>query len=286
MSENQPPHIFDRNRVRLHRIRSASSFGEHDFIHRRVMSDIVDRLETVTRSFPRAVFYGAGDQISALTPSCGVGEILSLDSAARRLPHQETLNAVAEEEASPLAPACADLVVSMLTLHTANDLIAALGQARHALKPDGLFIAAIFGEETLANLRRSLYQAETEITGGVAARISPFASIQSFGDAMARVGFALPVLDLDRIRVRYEKPLKLVADLRGMGETAALADGGKALRRDVFARAMQIFSDSGGEEQFEIVYLTGWAPHDSQQKPLKPGTAQISLEEALRSRSD
>ena len=286
MSENQPPEIFDRNRVRLRRARSAASFSEHDFIHRRVMSDIVDRLETVTRPFPRAVFFGAGDHISALTPSCGVGQILSLDSAAQRLPCEGAFKTVAEEEASPLAPECADLIVSMLTLHSTNDLIAALGQARYALKPDGLFIAAIFGEETLANLRRSLYQAESEITGGVAARISPFASIQSFGDAMARVGFALPVLDLDRIRVRYETPLKLFADLRGMGETAALTDGGKAMRRDVFARAMQIFSDGGGEEQFEIVYLTGWAPHDSQQKPLKPGTAQISLKEALRSRAD
>ena len=164
------------------------------------------------------------------------------------------------------------------------DLIAALGQARYALRPDGLFIAAVFGEETLAALRRSLYQAESELTDGVSTRVAPFAAIQSFGAALTRAGFALPVVDIDKMRVRYGVPSKLIADLRGMGETAALASRGRLLRRDVFKRAMQIFSDNGGEEKFEIVYLTGWAPHESQQKPLKPGTAQVSLEQALKTK--
>ncbi len=283
MKETAPPHIFDRRRVRLRRERSTKLFDTHDFIHRRSMADIVDRLETVTRSFPRAVFAGAGELTSMLTPACGVDQIFSLDCASGRLPRMRSLAAVGEEEASPLACESVDLVVSLLTLHSANDLIAALGQARFALKPDGLFIAAIFGEETLASLRHALYQAEAELTGGVSARVAPFAAIQSFGAAMTRAGFALPVVDIDKIRVRYETPSKLVTDLQGMGETAPLAGRGKLLPHAVFQRAMQIFTERGSEEQFDIVYLTGWAPHESQQKPLKPGTAQTSLESALRS---
>jgi len=277
------PHIFDRRRVRLRRQRSAKVFGSHDFLHRRAMTDIVDRLETVTRGFPRAVFSGAGDFTAMLTPACGVEECFSLDTASGRLPHDKFLAVVADDEAPPLARESLDLVVSLLTLHSANDLIAALGQARFALKPDGLFIAAVFGEATLASLRQALYQAETELTGGVSARIAPFAAIQSFGAALTRAGFALPVVDVDKLRVRYSAPLKLIADLRGMGETSVLASRGRALRRDVFNRAMQIFVENGGEEQFEIVYLTGWAPHENQQKPLKPGSAQMPLSEALKS---
>lgn len=281
------PHIFDRQRIRQQRERSSRKFADHDFLHRRTMTDVVDRLETITRDFPRAVFSGAGALTQMLTPACGVGEIFSLDAAAGRLPRDKSLApslaAVADEEAPPLARESVDLVVSLLTLHSANDLIAALGQARFALRPDGLFIAAVFGEATLASLRQALYQAESELTGGVSARVGPFAAIQSFGAALARAGFALPVVDVDKVCVQYSTPLKLIADLRGMGETSALTSRGRPLRRDVFNRAMQIFVENGGEEQFEIVYLTGWAPHTSQQKPLQPGTAQMPLAEALRS---
>ena len=289
MESATAPHIFDRRRIRQQRERSSRHFAAHDFLHRRAMADIVDRLETVTRDFPRAVFSGAGALTQMLTPACGVGEIFSLDAAAGRLPRDKSLGpsltVVAEDEAPPLARESVDLLVSLLTLHSANDLIAALGQARFALKPDGLFIAAVFGEATLASLRKALYQAETELTGGVSARVAPFAAIQSFGAALSRAGFALPVVDVDKISVRYSAPLKLIADLRGMGETSALARRGRPLRRDTFNRAMQIFADQGGEEQFEIIFLTGWAPHASQQKPLQPGTAQMPLAEALKSQT-
>lgn len=283
MEPKSAPYIFDRQRVRLQRERSAKMFAMHDFLHRRAMADIVDRLETVTRDFPRAAFFGVGDLTALLTPTCGVGQLISLDCATGRLPKQKSLMAVADDETPPLARQSVDLIVSLLTLHTANDLIAALGQARFALKPDGLFIAAIFGEATLANLRQALYQAETELTGGVSARVAPFSTIQTMGAALTRAGFALPVVDIDKIGVRYSAPLKLIADLRGMGETSALASRGRLLRRNVFNRAMQIFVDNGGEENFEIIYLTGWAPHSSQQQPLKPGTAQLPLAEALKS---
>ena len=249
------------------------------------MTDIVDRLETVTRKFDRAVFIGAGELISMLTPSCGIGRIFSFDSAQGRLPNDRSLAAIADCEAPPLARESVDLIVSVLTLHSANDLISALGQARFSLKPDGLFVATLFGEQTLARLRQALYQAETELTNGVSARVAPFAAIQSCGAALTRAGFSLPVVDVDRLRVRYSAPLKLIADLRGMGETSALMSRARPLRRDVIGRAMRIFSDQGGEELFDIVYMTGWAPHESQQKPLRPGTAQMPLAKALKHRS-
>ncbi len=283
MPQQRPPQIFNRRRVRTQRERSGRLFKEHDFLHRRAMEDIVDRLETVTRDFPRAVFAGAGDLTSMLTPVCGVGHAVSLDCALTRLPRDTGCAAVADDEAAPLAGESIDLFVSLLTLHTANDLISALAQARFALKPDGLFIAALFGEGTLSRLRRALYQAESELTGGVSGRVAPFATVQDLGQALSRAGFALPVVDVDKIPVRYDQPRKLIADLRGMGETNVLINKPAPLRRGVAARAMEIFADQGGEENFDIIYLTGWAPHESQQKPLKPGSAEISLEQALKS---
>lgn len=254
------------------------------------MADVVDRLETVKRDFPRAAFSGLGDFASMLTSQCGVGEFFIMDSALARLPVGAEQRAgqriVADEEALPIAPQSLDLFVSLLTLHGVNDLIGALTQIRMALKPDGLFIGVLFGEDTLSQLRRAFYQAESELTGGVSARIAPFAAVQGAGQALSRAGFALPVADIDKVSVRYENPLKLIADLRGMGETQALASRGAPLRRDVFGRAMALFNDAGGEENFDIVYLTGWAPHESQQKPLRPGSAKASLEQAIITGSD
>lgn len=246
------------------------------------MVDVVDRLETVKRNFPQAAFSGAGDFASTLTPQCGVEELFIMDNAFARLPVSAKRRMVADEEALPIAPQSLDLFVSLLTLHGVNDLIGALTQIRMALKPDGLFIGVLFGEDTLHHLRHSLYQAESEITGGVSARIAPFAAVQDTGQALSRAGFALPVADIDKVSVRYENPLKLIADLRGMGETHALTSRGAPLRRDVFSRAMALFNDAGGEENFDVIYLTGWAPHESQQKPLQPGSAKASLETAIK----
>lgn len=281
MDPQSPPQIFNRSLSRLRRERSGARFDAHDFLHRRAMEDVVDRLETVKRDFPHAAFSGAGNFISMLTPACGVGTAISMDAAPARLGAQGA-RLVGDEEALPLAPQSLDLFVSLFTLHGANDLIGALAQIRASLKPDGLFVGVLFGEDTLANLRRALYQAESELTGGVAARIAPFAAVQDAGRALSRAGFALPVTDVDKVNVRYADPLKLVADLRGMGETHALASKAPPLRRDVFARAMALFAEAGGEESFNVVYLTGWAPHDSQQKPLRPGSAKASLEQAIK----
>jgi SAM-dependent methyltransferase len=282
-SMNEPPKIFDRRAMQLRRARSGRIFHSHDFLHRRAMDDIVDRLESVKRAFPLAVFVGAGRLTDMLTPACGVGAIFHADLSPARLPAGRA-GFAADEEDLPLAEGGVDLFVSVLTLHGANDLVGALAQARAALKPDGLFIAALFGAETLGNLRNALYKAETQSKGAASARVAPFASIQDCGQALARAGFALPVTDVDKVRVRYRSPINLVRDLRGMGETGALVNRPAPLPRIAAARAMEIFQEEGGEERFNIIYLTGWAPCESQQKPAKPGSAAMSLEAAVKSR--
>ncbi|WP_428410688.1 class I SAM-dependent methyltransferase [Hyphococcus sp.] len=279
-----PPQIFDRKLYARRRGRAAKSFGAHDFLHRRAMEDVIDRLESVNREFPLAAFDGAADLADLLTPACGVGDIVSLDLAPARLPAQGARLA-ADIEALPFKAQSLDLFVSLMTLHAANDLVGALAQARMALRPDGLFIAAVFGEETLRTLRAALYRAEAELTGGASARIAPFAGVRDYGAALQRAGFALPVADIDKVSVTYDDPLRLLRDLRGMGETRALKTKSAPLRPEVILRAMALFAEAGGTERFEIVYLTGWAPHESQQKPLKPGSAQISLKDAIKGAS-
>ncbi len=244
----------------------------------------MDRLESVNRRFPLAAFDGAGGLVSQLTLGCSVDDVISVDLAPARLP-AAGLRVAADPEALPIHPESLDLFVSMLTLHTANDLVGALAQIRMALKPDGLFIAAIFGEDTLTILRHALYAAESDLTGGVSARISPLAGVRDYGAALQRAGFALPVADIDKITVRYDAPHKLLADLRGMGETSVLKNRAPALRRDVLMNAVTRFADAGGTEHFDIVYLTGWAPHESQQKPLAPGSAITPLRDAIEDAS-
>lgn len=275
------PAIFDRSRIRRARARAAARFGDHDFLHRRAMADIVDRLETVTRSFETALFYGAGPLAAMLTPACGVGRIIAADSAPERL-CGESPCAAFDEERLPLAPERFDLIVSLLTLHTANDLIGALSQYRAALKPDGLFLAALFGEETLGAWKRALIAAESELTGGAAARLAPFAGVKDLGAALQRAGFSLPVADIDRVVVRYADATRLLRDLRGMGETGGMSVRSAPLRRDILARALGLFSAEGGAARFDIVYLTGWAPHPDQPKPLRPGSGKLPLADAIR----
>lgn len=284
MTRSAPPTIFNRARVRRARARTAATFAEHDFLHRRAMADIVDRLETVTRSFDRALVFGAGDLVSMLTPACGVGDVVSADSAAARLP-AGLPGVVFDEELSPLVETQFDLIISMLTLHAANDPVGALGQMRMALKPDGLLIAATFGEETLARIKTALIGAEAEL-GGVGARFAPFAGVRDYGAALQRAGFAMPVADLETVSVRYREPARLFADLRGMGETRILARRPAPLARSAFRRALDGFAAAGAEERFDIVYLTGWAPAPTQPQPLKPGSATASLEKAVKRAGD
>ena len=187
-------------------------------------------------------------------------------------------------------PASLDLYASLLTLHAINDLPGAITQIKRCLRPDGLFLAALFGGQTLQELKASLAQAEIEIDGGLSPRVFPFADIRDAGGLLQRAGFALPVADTDKITVHYDHPLKLLADLQAMGETNILRQRRKLfLKRRVLMRAMEIYArDFTGDDgrvraTFEIIYLTGWAPHESQQQPLKPGSGKTPLADALKS---
>lgn len=244
------------------------------------MADIVDRLETVTRDFPRALFIGAGPLSDLVTPGCGVHDIIHMDTAAAWLPDGGQRIA-ADAENLPIAPHAFDLIVSVLTLHAANDILGALIQARQALKPDGLFIAAVFGEGTLQNLRAAFSEAEIAETGALSARVAPFAALQDFGQALARAGFTMPVTDVDPVRVTYKDPYNLIGDLRGIGETGALASRPAPLMRTTAASALHRFSQKDSET-FTIVYLTGWAPDASQPQPLKPGSGRASMAAAVK----
>jgi SAM-dependent methyltransferase len=217
-----------------------------------------------------------------------IGMVIETDLSAAMLGQRPGHRLQIDEEALPFGPASLDLVVSSLALHWVNDLPGTLIQVRRALKPDGLFLGAIFGGQTLTELRQCLIQAESDLTGGAALRIAPFADAFDVAGLLQRAGFALPVADLDRVMVRYDHPLKLIGDLRRMGETNALADGrGRPLSRPVLARAMALyqerFSDPDGRVRatFDIMTMTGWAPHPTQQQPLKPGSAKMRLADAL-----
>jgi SAM-dependent methyltransferase len=197
---------------------------------------------------------------------------------------------VADEEALPLAAGSLDLVLSNLSLHWVNDLPGALTQIRAALKPDGLFLATVFGTETLRELRTALMEAESETSGGVTPRVSPFVDVRDGGNLLSRAGFTLPVADVDNVIVTYTDMFKLMADLRTMAETNAVLERRKSLsRRATFMRAAEIyaqrFSNAQGRIQatFQLVTLTAWSPHESQQKPARRGSAMARLADALGS---
>jgi SAM-dependent methyltransferase len=288
MAEN--PMIFDRALLRRRR-RRAAALGPVTFLLDRVADDLAERLATVLRRFDLAVDLGTpGDAVrNALARLESVGSIVAADvmpDAARG-----EIFVAADEEALPFGDATLDLVVSALALHHVNDLPGTLVQIRRALKPDGLFVAALFGGETLTELRQSFAAAESEIDGGISPRVSPFADLRDLGALLQRAGFALPVTDVDRVSVRYDSAFELMGDLRRMGATNALmARRRQPLRRATVTRMAELyaqrFADADGRVRatFEIVWLLGWAPHPSQQQPLRPGTAKSRLADALRTR--
>jgi SAM-dependent methyltransferase len=290
---SQPPRLFDRALHRRRLARAASDFGAADFLKRRAADDVVVRLEAVQRRFEVAVDLGARDGAfaRALAPSdaaAKVGLLIETDLSAAMLAGRGGPRLVADEERLPFAEASLDLVVSSLALHWTNDLVGALIQIRRALKPDGLFIGALLGGATLSELRQALLQAEAEVRGGAGPRVSPFADAYDGAALLQRAGFALPVADVDKVAVRYAHPLKLLADLRAMGETSVLTERPPLpLNRAILERAVAIYAErfSGPDGRvnatFEILTLTGWAPHPDQQQPLKPGSAKMRLADAL-----
>ena len=276
MANPSVPTVFDRSRIRRNRERSAKTFPQSDFLHQRVLADIVDRLEVTNRTFPRALIYGAPDLEPMLTPACGVGSVYAAECAPSRLPAAE-IRAVFDEDNQPLASGMFDLVVSMLTLHMANDPVGALIQYRQALKPDGLFLAAVLGNETLAPVRQAFLEAEASLCGGAASRFHPLADVRQWGNLLARSGMTLTVSDQDRVDVSYRRPDRVFKDLRAMGERFGLMGQPMPLREAVFRRAIDIMAESTMDVPFQVIYLTGWAPHPAQPKPLKPGSAARSM---------
>ena len=266
-----PPRLFDRALLRKRLDRAAGGFGEADFLHRRAATDIAERLAPIMKTFPVAVDLSArgGAFAEALAQEAPgkVGALIEADLSPRMLAGRAGLRVVADEERLPFADASVDLIVSALALHWTNDVVGALIQARRALKPDGLFIAAFFGGVTLTELRQSLVAAEAEILGGAGSRVSPFADTGDAAGLLQRAGFVQPVADVDTVSVTYEHPLRLLADLRRMGETSVLAERHpKPLTRRLLGRTSELYAERFGTPDgrvpatFEIITLTGWTP--------------------------
>ncbi|HTC18620.1 MAG TPA: methyltransferase domain-containing protein [Stellaceae bacterium] len=285
------PLIFDRVLLRARR-RRATALGPATFLLDRVADDLADRLAAVLRRFDQALDLGTpGNQVRTVLARLGsVGGIVAMDAVLEGKGATARF-VIADEEALPFGDAVFDLVVSALSLQFVNDLPGALVQIRRALKPDSLFVAALIGGETLPELRQAFAAAESEIEGGVSPRVAPFADLGDLGALLQRAGFALPVTDVDRLTVRYDSVFALMHDLRRMGATNALVDRRRApLKRATLMRMVQIyaerFADADGRLRatFEIVWLSGWAPHPSQQQPLRPGSAKTRLADALGTR--
>ncbi|MEZ5849042.1 MAG: methyltransferase domain-containing protein [Hyphomicrobiaceae bacterium] len=270
--------------------RAAAGAAAHDFLLRHVAEDLADRLTFIRRVFPVAVNLGAyhGVLSRRLRGVAGIETMLDLEAAADLLAQCPGEHLCADEEFLPLAPASVDLVVSALSLQLVNDLPGVLVQARRALKPDGLLLVALLGGGTLAELREAFVQAESELEGGASPRVAPFADVRDLGGLLQRAGFALPVTDSERLQVAYDSALDLMRDIRMMGASNSLRDRRRTfLRRTTLMRAAEIYAERFARADgrvlatFEIVTLTAWAPHESQQKPLQPGSAKARLADAL-----
>ena len=283
------PRIFDRALLRARR-RRAARMNPADFLLAAVARELAERLAAVTRRFELALDLGChtGLLADALLATGRVGAVLRTDSSPALLASQPGLRVAADEELLPFRDGAFDLIASVLSLHFVNDLPGALVQIRRALRPDGLFLAAMLGHGTLQELKEAFAGAEAEITGGASPRIAPFAELRDAGALLQRAGLALPVADQDLVTVRYDDAFALMADLRAMGATNVLVERTRRpLRRAVLLRAAEIygarFADPDGRirASFQVISLAGWAPHESQQKPLRPGSAQARLADAL-----
>lgn len=277
--------VFDRALVRL-RLARAHAQGYADFLLRHALEDLDLRLMPVMRDFTFALDIESPDGSVArhLRESGRAEEVLRVAPAGV----ERGNGVIGDAEALPFAHERFDLAVSLLGLHAVNDLPGALIQIRRALKPDGLFIGCLLGGATLHELRAALTDAESEITGGLSPRVAPFADVRDLGGLMQRAGFALPVTDLESLRVRYDNAFALMQDLRRMGMTnTLLARRREPVTRALMLRAAQIYAERYADPDgripatFELIWVSGWSPHESQQKPLRPGSAKVRLAEAL-----
>ena len=286
-----PLTIFDLPLIRRRLARAAPGMEAHAYLLDHVTADLADRLSIVQRTFPAALdlFTFDGRLATALGATGKTGQFWRAAVAPELAGHGDGRSLICAPEALPLAAECFDLIASALSLHLINDLPGLLLQIRRALKPDGLFLAALPGGRTLEELRASFAAGELATTGGISPRVAPFADVRDLGQLLQRAGFALPVADTEIITVTYPSPLHLMRELRGMGATNPLTERRRIpLRRDTLAAAIAHYTENFSEAgriraTFEIVTLTGWAPHQSQQKPLRPGSAKASLRDALSS---
>ncbi|MFC4350687.1 methyltransferase domain-containing protein [Fodinicurvata halophila] len=290
--------IFDRRILRRHRDRAAAGFGDHDFLFMEVGERLLDRLDDVKRDFSSILELGCrtGGFSAALQRKYPEARLVSCDvspAMAARARSDERPVLVADEEALPFAPASFDLVFSVLDLHWVNDLPGCLLQLRQAMRPDGLLLVAVCGGDTLFELRSSLVQAETMLENGLSPRISPMTELRDLGGLLQRSGFALPVADSDTLTVTYADPFRLMQDLRAMGESNAARHRRQTFtRRQTLAQAARLYFEQFATDDgrlpatFQVFYMTAWSPHESQPSPLRPGSAEHRLADALDSQEE
>lgn len=271
--------VFDRNIIRQKRNRCVQHLKNHGFLFDWVNNQINERLDVIKKDFPNVLQIGQRAQLK--NPK--FKEVISLDCAKSLKP-----NIIADEEILPFHHDIFDLITSNLTLHSTNDLPGALIQIKNCLKPDGLFIAGLFGGETLYELRQIMAEVELKQTGGITPRIAPFADLPQMGALMQRAGFNLPVIDSEIITVTYDNVFKLMQDLRLMGESNIIRSRKKNFTtRQFFHDVNELYKEKFSEDDgrikatFEIIFIHGWKPHESQQKPMRPGSAKNRLSDAL-----
>jgi SAM-dependent methyltransferase len=276
--------VFDRDLVRRRRDRAAATVAKVAPILEDCADRLLDRLDDTTRRFDRALDIGGRGVVAPMLRARGISSVVSADLSPRMAAQAGGLAVAADEEFLPFAPESFDLIVASVSLHWVNDLPGALIQIRRALAPDGLFLASLPGLGTLQPLREALAAAEAELRGGVSPRVSPFPELRDGAGLLQRVGFALPVADLEEVRIAYRAPLALFADLRAAGEgNAVLAADRRTPPRALFPMAAATLPQGpeGIAPCLRLLVLTGWAPHESQQKPARPGSATHRLAEAL-----
>lgn len=283
--------LFDRALVAEHRRRAAElDWPHHRFLFNEVAERLAERLLDINHSFSLALDLGGRDGVfgEKLIAMKKADRVIRTDLTEAMLDNATNAAIVADEEFLPFKENSFDLVGSVLGLHWTNDLPGALSQAARSLKPNGLFLGALFGIESLQELKACLIEAESEITGGVSPRISPFTEIKDAGSLLQRAGLALPVTDTDLITLKYEHPFALMHELRGLGETNALISRQKHFtQRRIMLRTAELYienyADADGRipATFQIIYMSGWAPHESQQKPIARGSAKANLRDYL-----
>lgn len=269
--------IFDTSLFKLRSNRRFETHADYNFLYDWAVSQIQDRLSVITREFKHVIHLGARDNALAKNFERG----MTIHHNARFAP-----DIIGDESFLPVKTASQDLIISTLNLHRMNDVPGALIQIKRALKPDGLFLGVLFGGETLSTLRECLTETEVKNHGGVSPRIFPFADKQDCGALMQRAGFALPVIDSETVTVSYSSLTKMLHDLRGMSESNIMTERNKNYVGLSFFDDVEALyrRKTGGDldAKFEVIFLLGWAPHESQQQPMKPGSAQSRLADALK----